>query len=78
MILLASNVGENELMILGGDLNRHVRKDANSYDRIHAGFGYGVRNLKTDRILEMGSAIDIIDCLDMIAICFSRNVTLNS
>ena len=50
------NVGENELVILGSDLNVYVGKDANDYD----GFGYGGRNIDAKRTLEMGSALDII------------------
>ena len=61
LVFLFSKVGENELVILSGDLNRHVEKDVNGYDGIHGGFGYGVRNLEGERILEMGSA-DVIVC----------------
>lgn len=31
LISLVSNVRENELLMLVGDLNRHFRKDVNSY-----------------------------------------------
>lgn len=50
--------------MIGGDLKRHVRKDASVHDGIHGGFGYSVRNLKGQRILEMGHLL--------------RNVIVNS
>lgn len=52
MISRVSKVGENEQVILS-DLNRHVGKDANGYNGIHGGFGYGVRNLERERTYEM-------------------------
>ena len=49
------NAGENELVILGKDLNVYVGKDTNDYDRIHGGFEHGGRNVEAKRTLEMGS-----------------------
>ena len=60
MVTFVSKVGENELVILGGDLSGHVSKDVNGYDGIHRGFGYGVGNLNGERILEIGSALDMV------------------
>ena len=62
LISLFSKVGENEQVILGGDLNRHVGKAVNGYDGIHGGFGCGVGNIEGERIHEMGSALDITVC----------------
>lgn len=42
LIFLVSKVSENQLFMIGGDLNRYVGKDASGYDRIHGDFGYGV------------------------------------
>ena len=52
--------GENKLVILGGNLSVYVVKGPNDYNWIHEGFGHGGRNLEADRILEMGSALDMI------------------
>ena len=60
MIFLVSQLGENELVILGSDLIGDAGKDTNAYGGIHGSFGYGVRNLEGERILEMGSALDMI------------------
>ena len=59
---MIGKVGQNELVILGGDHNRHVGNDVNGYDGIHGGFGYGARNLQGERILEMGPVLDMIIC----------------
>ena len=53
LISLVSKVSDNELVMTGLDLNEHVGKDGSGYDGIHGGFGYGVRNLEGERILEM-------------------------
>ena len=62
LISLVSKVGENGLITLGGDLKGHVGEDANGYDEIHGGFVGMARNLERERILEMGSALDMIVC----------------
>ena len=49
MTFLVLKVGENELVIPGGDLNGHVGKDANGYGGIHGDFSCGVRNLLRKR-----------------------------
>ena len=55
LISLVSKVSENELLMNGLDLNRHVGKES-VYCGVHGAFRYGVRNLEGERILEMGSA----------------------
>ena len=49
------------LVIVDGNFNRHFGKDVNSYHGIHGIHGiYGIRNLAEERILEMGSALNMI------------------
>lgn len=55
LISPVSKVSENELLMNGIDLNRHVGKES-VYRGIHCDFRYGVRNLEGERMLEMGSA----------------------
>ena len=62
LISLVSKVGRNELIMIGGDLNGHVGKNASGYDGIHGDFGYGVRNLEEKRMFEMRSALDTTVC----------------
>ena len=50
----------SELVILCDGINGHVGKDENGYDVIHGGFGNVGGNLEGERIIEMGSALDMI------------------
>ena len=78
LISLTAKVGENELLIIGGDLNGHVGKDANGYQGMHGGFGFVTRNVEGERILEMGAALDMIVCNTFYKKRDSRLVTYNS
>ena len=42
-------------------MNGHVGSDANGYEGIHGGCGYGVRNEEGNRFLEMVQGLDISD-----------------
>ena len=50
------------MVIIGGDLNGHVRKDIDRYDGVHGGYGFGVRNTEGEHILEMGAALNMVVC----------------
>ena len=78
MISLVSKVGENELVILGDGINGHVGKDENGYDVIHGGFGNGGRNLEGERIIEMGSALDMIVYYTFFKKCDTRLIVYTS
>ena len=58
LISLISHISENELVMIVGDLNGHVGKDAIDADGTNGSFGYDVRNLEGERILEGESALD--------------------
>ena len=60
LILHTSNVDEKEVIILGGDMNGHVGKITAGYEDVHGGFGYGVRNVEGERILEFGLSLDMV------------------
>ena len=49
---LIANVGYESSIFIGGDLNGHVGKDSDNFERIHGGFGFGVRNEKRKSILK--------------------------
>ena len=78
LISLAAKVDDKELLIIGGDLNGHVGKNADGYKGIHGGFGYGVRNMEGERILEMGAALDMTVCNTFFKKRDSRLITYNS
>ena len=43
IIQLIASVNEKDMIIIRGDLNRHVGKDIDGYDGVHGGYGFGVR-----------------------------------
>ena len=62
IIQLIASVNEKDMVIIGGDLNGHVRKDIDRYDGVHGGYGFGVRNTEGEHILEMGAALNMVVC----------------
>ena len=60
LILHTSKVDEKEVIILGGDMNGHVGKTTAGYEDVRGGFGYGVRNVEGERILEFGLSLDMV------------------
>lgn len=78
LISLISKISDDELIIIGGDLNGHVGKVANGYEEVHGGYGYGIRNIEGERILEMGSALDMVVCNTLFKKRESRLVTYKS
>ena len=78
LISLVSKVGENDMLVIGGDFNGHVGKEANGYQGIHGGFGYGARNVEGERILEMGAALDMVVCNTFFKKQDSRLITYTS
>ena len=51
---------KENLVIIAGDLNGHVGKCSEGYEGIHGGRGYGTRNTEGERILEFGSATNMV------------------
>ena len=50
------NVSVDETLVICGDLNGHIDKFANSYEGVHRGYGYGLRNKESEHILEFAVA----------------------
>ena len=48
IIQLIASVNENDMAIIGGDLNEHVGKGIDGYDGVHGGYGFGLMNTKGD------------------------------
>ena len=49
-------VGADETFVICDDLNRYIGKLANSYEGVHGGYGYGLRNKEGEHILEFAVA----------------------
>ncbi|ESO06043.1 hypothetical protein HELRODRAFT_160158 [Helobdella robusta] len=52
--------GLDEFVVLLGDLNGHVKADADGYEGVHRGWGYGIRNEKGCRVLELADAHSMV------------------
>ena len=57
---LAERLKKEEMVVLGGDLNGHVGRESDGYEGVHGGYGYGIRNMEGETILEFGNAMDMI------------------
>ena len=71
-------IGENELVIVGGDFNGHVGKSSEGYEGVHSGFGFGSRNKEGERLLEFGTATDMVVCNTLCRKRVNRLITYQS
>jgi hypothetical protein len=62
MTQLLSGIKDDENIFVGGDLNGHVGRDADGYDGVHGGYGYGKRNTEGEMMLEFATAMELIVC----------------
>ncbi|XP_063865377.1 craniofacial development protein 2-like [Scylla paramamosain] len=52
-------MGEEERIILGGDLNGHVGRNRNIIERTHGGWGVGERNEESENVVDFAVAFDM-------------------
>ena len=52
-------MGEEERIILGGDLNGHVGRNRNVIERIHGGWGVRERNEEGENVVDFAVAFDM-------------------
>jgi len=50
------------MVVLAGDMNRHIGSSNVGYDGTHGGFGYGSRNTDGSRILEFANGLNLVIC----------------
>ena len=55
------NVGENEKLIVCGDMNGHVGAGADGFQGVHGGKGFGIRNAEAE-MLEFADAMGLAVC----------------
>ena len=53
-------VSDAETIVICGDLNGHIGKDANGYEGIHGGHGYEIQNKEGENILEFAVAHNLV------------------
>jgi hypothetical protein len=59
---LVEGLGNDETVVLGGDLNGHVGSKSDGYEGVHGGYGVGTRNAEGTRILEFAVEQEMILC----------------
>ena len=57
---LIASINTKYMVIIGGNLNGHVRKKVDGYDGFHGGYGFGVKNTQGEHIPEMATALDMV------------------
>ncbi len=56
------NVKNEEVVVVGGDLIGHGGRSMDGFEGVHGGYGYGVRNVEGERILEFADGADLLIC----------------
>jgi len=59
---LVSCIPQNEMVVLAGDMNRHVESSNVGYDGMHGGYGYGAKNADGSRISEFTDRLNLVIC----------------
>ncbi|EYC32506.1 hypothetical protein Y032_0003g1618 [Ancylostoma ceylanicum] len=54
------SIEDEEVLLLGGDLNGHIGEEREGFDRWHGGYSYGTRNEEGQRILEFAAMSDLV------------------
>ncbi|XP_071674469.1 uncharacterized protein [Lolium perenne] len=57
---LVRRVPIGEKLFIGGDLNGHVGTSNTGFERVHGGFGYGIRNQEGEDVLSFALAYDMV------------------
>ena len=78
LIAVTTKFGDNKLVIVGGNFNGHVGKSSEGYEGVHDGFGFGSRNKEGERLLEFGTATDMVVCNTLFRKRLSRLITYES
>ena len=62
LVLLSniSTVSPDYVLIVCGDLNRHISKNSDDFKGIHGGHGYGIRNPDGTRVLDMCATANLV------------------
>ena len=73
-----SQVGPDEFVVLLGDFNGHVGRNADGYEGVHGGFGYGERNDEGRRLLELADAHGMVVGNTLFTRSLERSITYRS
>src|SRR6267154_2778704 len=57
---IVDEIGQEEFVVIGGDMNGHVRAKADGYEGVHGGKGYGERNTEGEMLKEFADAMKLV------------------
>src|SRR5207247_6065669 len=57
---MVDEIGQEEFVVIGGDMNGHVGEKVDGYEGVHGGKGYGVRNTEGEMLLEFADAMKLV------------------
>jgi hypothetical protein len=75
---LVRSVTSGEKLFIGGDLHFHVCTSNTGFERVHGGFGYGIRNQEGKDVLRFSLAYDMVVANTLFKMRESHLVTFSS
>ena len=57
---IRSEISRNERVVICGDFNGHVGKDADGFEGVHGGYSFGVRNAEGEMLLEFAEGAEML------------------
>src|SRR6267154_1283405 len=57
---IVDEIGQDEFVVIGGDMNGHVGAKSDGYEGVHGGKGYDERNTEGEMLLEFAEAIKLV------------------
>src|SRR5437867_289909 len=75
---MVAEIGQEEFVVIGGDMNGHVGEKVDGYEGVHGGKGYGVRNTEGEMLLEFADAMKLVVLNTWFTKSESKKVTYDS
>src|SRR2546425_11867841 len=57
---MVDEIGQEEFVVIGGDMNGHVGEKVDGDEGVHGGMGFGVRNTEGEMLLEFAGAMKLV------------------
>ena len=57
---IRSEISRDERVVICGDFNGHVGKDADGFEGVHGGYSFGVRNAEGEMLLEFAEGAEML------------------
>src|SRR5437899_11255467 len=75
---MVDEIGQEEFVVIGGDMNGHVGEKVDGYEGVHGGKGFGVRNVEGEMLLEFAGAMKLVVLNTWFTKSESKKVTYDS